>query len=165
MANIGRRAIGTLVMGLAGIVAVGGGTAQAVTPVSYDWTMRLNEGRVSDAVLSYGIEGTHNQPLAFVCEEGGNRIFATKVGGPMTLWLLRFEAGGKVATISGTSEATEIPEMPVFKSLELDAGNPVFDALAESGAMHLTAGSEQRDMVASVKGKQDIAKFLAFCRG
>jgi hypothetical protein len=72
------------------MVAVGGalmlalsGAASAAPAVNdgYDWTVRINEDRMSDANLAYEVDGTDDQPLNFRCEQGGNRIFAGISGG------------------------------------------------------------------------------------
>lgn len=165
MAKMVGRALGVMIGLAAGLGVLSDGSAQAVTPLSHDWALRINEGRVSDAVLSYEVANTDDQVLAFVCEEGGGRIFATKTGGAPSLWLLVLEVGQQKFTVGGKSVATEIPEMPVFTSVEIAAQNPIFDHFAATGAMMLTAGSQKRLMSASAKAKPNIARFVQFCRG
>lgn len=165
MVKLAGGALGAVMGVAAGLAALAAGSAQAVTPVSHDWALRINEGRVSDAVLSYEVANTDNQILAFVCEEGGNRIFATKSGGPLSLWLLVLEAGDQKFSVGGKSVETEIPEMPSFTSVEMAANQPIFDAFAQTGSMTLTAGAQKHQMVGSFRAKANIARFVQFCRG
>lgn len=55
-------------------VALIGSIALAASPVvaaeqNYDWVLRINQDRVSDAVLSYEIADTDAQMLMLSCEE------------------------------------------------------------------------------------------------
>lgn len=169
MGKMGRNIFGVVGVGVMGgaMMAIGlsASMAHAITPVSYDWALRINEGRVSDAVLAYEVEGTDNQRLAFVCEEGSGGVHATIVGMPLSLRQIMLEAGDQQWTAAGTSVETEIPEMPVFTSVRIAADQPVFDAFAETASLTLLAQNEEYEMEASVRAKGQIAKFLQFCRG
>ncbi len=97
------------------------GAANAAPAVAdgYDWTMRVNEDRVSDAVLAYEVADTDDQPLAFMCEKGGNRIFAGVTGGAPDLSAIDLASGDAKLHLTGESEVDEIP---YFSSQEIAGG-------------------------------------------
>jgi hypothetical protein len=151
------------------MIAVGGalalalsGAANAAPAVSdgYDWTMRVNEDRVSDAILAYEVDGTDDQPLNFRCEQGGNRIFAGISGGAPDLAVIELASGSAKLSVTGT---TEIDEMPFFRSQEIAGGSPLIRAFAANGWLRMTAKGRAIDMAATESGKQAIARFVDFC--
>ena len=151
------------------MVAVGGaamlalgGTASAAPAVNdgYDWTMRVNEDRVSDAILAYEVDGTDDQPLNFRCEQGGNRIFAGISGGAPDLTAIELASGDAKLRVTGK---TEIDEMPFFRSQEIVGGSPLIRAFAANGWLRMTSGGRSIDMAGTASGKQAIARFVAFC--
>jgi len=151
------------------IIAVGGaamlvlgGTANAAPAVNdgYDWAMRVNEDRVSDAILAYEVDGTDDQPLNFRCEQGGNRIFAGISGGAPDLTAIELASGNAKLRVTGK---TEIDEMPFFRSQEIAGGSPLIRAFAANGWLRMTAKGRAIDMAATATGKQAIARFVAFC--
>lgn len=139
-----------------------GGAANAAPAVNegYDWTMRVNEDRVSDAILAYEVDGTDDQPLNFTCEQGGNRIFAGISGGSPDLTAIELVSGNAKLRVTGT---TEIDEMPFFRSQEIAGGSPLIRAFATNGWLRMTAKGRAIDMAATATGKQAIARFVAFC--
>ncbi len=138
------------------------GAASAAHAVNdgYDWTMRVNEDRVSDAILAYEVEGTDDQPLNFRCEQGGNRIFAGISGSAPDLSAIELASGSAKLRVTGT---TQIDEMPFFQSDEIAGGSPLIRAFAANGWLRMTANGRTIDMVATVIGKQAIMRFVAFC--
>jgi len=138
------------------------GAASAAPAVNdgYDWTMRVNEDRVSDAILAYEVEGTDDQPLNFRCEQGGNRIFAGISGSAPDLSAIELASGSAKLRVTGT---TQIDEMPLFQSDEIAGGSPLIRAFAANGWLRMTAKGRAIDMVATVIGKQAIMRFVAFC--
>lgn len=152
-------------------VAIGGGlaltlgaavsAAPAVNP-GYDWTMRVNEDRVSDAILAYEVDGTDDQPLNFTCEEGGDRIFAGISGGAPDLTAIELESGDQRVRLTGTTDADELP---TFTAQEIPATSPLFRAFAANGWLRMTADGEAVDMAATASGKQAIERFVRFCAG
>lgn len=141
-----------------------GGTASATPAVNegYDWTMRVNEDRVSDAILAYEVDGTDDQPLNFTCEQGGNRIFAGISGGSPDLTAIELVSGSAKLRVTGT---TEVDEMPFFRSQEIAGGSPLIRAFATNGWLRMTAKGRAIDMAATATGKQAIGRFVAFCTG
>ncbi len=139
-----------------------GGNASAAPAVNdgYDWTMRVNEDRVSDAILAYEVDGTDDQPLNFRCEQGGNRIFAGISGGAPDLTAIELASGSAKLRVSGK---TEIDEMPFFRSQEIAGGSPLIRAFAANGWLRMTAKGRAIDMAATATGKQAIARFVDFC--
>ncbi len=146
---------GVLFLVLGGAVSA----APAVTD-GYDWTMRVNEDRVSDAILAYEVDGTDDQPLNFSCEQGGNRIFAGISGGSPDLTAIELASGSAKLRVTGT---TEIDEMPFFRSQEIAGESPLVRAFAENGWLRMTAKGRAIDMAATAMGKQAITRFVAFC--
>ena len=151
------------------MVAVGGAATLVLSSVAsaapavndgYDWTMRVNEDRVSDAILAYEVDGTDDQPLNFRCEQGGNRIFAGISGGSPDLTAIELASGSAKLRVTGT---TEIDEMPFFQSREITGGSPLIRAFAANGWLRMTAKGRAIDMAATATGKQAIARFVAFC--
>lgn len=127
----------------------------------YDWTMRVNdEERTQSAILAYEIADTDDQPLAFSCEEGGNRIFASITGGDPELTAIELVSGDARLKLSGT---TDTEEMPYFLSEEIAGGSPLIHAFAANGWLRLIASGETTDMAATAKGKDAIARFVRFC--
>ncbi|MDZ3831363.1 MAG: hypothetical protein U0S50_06045 [Sphingopyxis sp.] len=129
----------------------------------YDWALRINEGRVSDAILAYEVDGTDDQPLSLQCEEGGRRIFAGISGGPADLRDLTLASGDQRLSVPGKSTATEIDEMPYFTSQEIAADSALIAAFAARGWLRMTVGGHSIDMVATRKGRDAIRRFVAFC--
>ncbi len=153
------------------MVSVGGalvlalsGAANAAPAVAdgYDWTMRVNEDRVSDAILAYEVGGTDDQPLNFTCEQGGNRIFAGISGGSPDLTAIDLASGDARLRVTGT---TEIDEMPFFQSREIAGGSPLIRAFAVNGWLRMTSGGRSINMAGTATGKQAIKRFVAFCTG
>ena len=151
------------------MVALGGaamlalsGTASAAPAVNdgYDWTMRVNEDRVSDAILAYEVDGTDDQPLNFRCEEGGNRIFAGISGGSPDLTAIELVSGNAKLRVTGK---TEVDEMPFFRSQEIVGNSPLIRAFAANGWLRMTEGGRTIDMAGTATGKQAIARFVDFC--
>ncbi len=151
------------------MVALGGaamlalsGAASAAPAVNdgYDWTMRVNEDRVSDAILAYEVDGTDDQPLNFRCEEGGNRIFAGISGGSPDLTAIELISGNAKLRVTGK---TEVDEMPFFRSQEIVGNSPLIRAFAANGWLRMTEGGRTIDMAGTATGKQAIARFVDFC--
>lgn len=151
------------------MVAVGGaamlvlgGIASAAPAVNdgYDWTMRVNEDRVSDAILAYEVDGTDDQPLNFRCEQGGNRIFAGISGGSPDLTAIELVSGSAKLRVTGK---TEIDEMPFFQSQEIAGDSPLIRAFAANGWLSLTDDGGTVAMAGTPRGKQMIKDFIAFC--
>ena len=145
---------------MGGAAAAAGGEAPAVTD-GYDWTMRVDdEARAQSAVLAYEVADTDDQPLAFACEEGGNRIFASITGGDPELSAIELTSGDARLQLKGTTDAEE---MPYFSSEEIAGGSPLIRAFAANGWLRLTASGETTDMAATAKGRDAIARFVRFC--
>lgn len=151
---------------LVGAVAALGGAAHAAPAPAvnegYDWAMRVNEGRVSDAILAYEVDGTDDQPLNFRCEQGGNRIFAGISGNAPDLTAIELVAGDAALRVAGN---TEIDEMPHFSSDEIAGDSPLIRAFAAHGWLRMTDGRGTVAMAATARGKQVIKDFIAFCTG
>jgi len=64
--------VSVLVGGALALMLAGAASAAGTPAVNdgYDWTMRVNEDRASDAILAYEVDNTDDQPLNFTCEEG-----------------------------------------------------------------------------------------------
>lgn len=142
-----------------------GAAASAAAPAvtdGYDWAIRINEDRVSDAILAYEVADTDDQPLNFTCEEGGNRIFAGISGGAPDLTAIELASGDQLLKLSGTTDADELPS---FTSQEIAGGSPLFKAFAANGWLRMTADGRTTDMAATAAGKEAIARFAAFCAG
>lgn len=150
-----------IAVGGAAMLALGG-TASAAPAVNdgYDWTMRVNEDRVSDAILAYEVDGTDDQPLNFRCEQGGNRIFAGISGGAPDLTAIELASGSAKLRVNGK---TEIDEMPFFRSQEIAGRSPLIRAFAANGWLRMTAKGRAIDMAATATGKKAIARFVEFC--
>lgn len=157
MKNLGKCGAASGVI-LSALLAIGG--AQAAVPSVHDWVVRVNEGRVSDAILAYEVADTDNQPLNFTCEEGGNRIFAGLTGYEADLRSILLVAGNEQLRLSGTSEPDEIPH---FTSEEIAGTSAFFRSFAKNGALRLTVNGRALDMKATAQGKDAIARFVAFC--
>ena len=151
------------------MVALGGAAMLALSVAAsaapavndgYDWTMRVNEDRVSDAILAYEVDGTDDQPLNFRCEEGGNRIFAGISGGSPYLTAIELASGNAKLRVTGK---TEVDEMPFFRSQEIAGGSPVIRAFAANGWLRMTESGRTIDMAGTATGKQAIARFVDFC--
>jgi hypothetical protein len=140
--------------------AAAGGKAPAAND-GYDWTMRVDdEERAQSAVLAYEVADTDDQPLAFACEEGGNRIFASITGGDPELSAIELTSGDARLHLMGTTDAEELP---YFSSEEIAGGSPLIRAFAANGWLRLTASGETTDMAATAKGRDAIARFVRFC--
>ncbi|MBJ7500206.1 MAG: hypothetical protein JHC57_10695 [Sphingopyxis sp.] len=147
------------------LVAIMSGTVNAAAPAvtpGYDWAVRINEDRVSDAILAYEVDGTDDQPLNFTCEEGGDRVFAGISGGAADLDAIELEAGDQRVRLTGKTDADELP---TFTAQEMPATSPLFKAFTANGWLRMTAGGEVTDMVATPAGKKAIARFAEFCAG
>lgn len=130
----------------------------------YDWHLRINEEeRTRPAILAYEVDGTDDQPLNFTCEEGGARIFAGISGGPVDLAALTLVSGDQTLRLRGTTEQTEIAEMPSFTSEEIDGNAPFIKAFAANGWLKMTAGGRTTDMAGDRQGAKAIADFVAHC--
>lgn len=151
---------------LIGAVAALGGAANAAPAPAvnegYDWAMRVNEDRVSDAILAYEVDGTDDQPLNFRCEQGGNRIFAGISGNAPDLTAIELASGDAALRVRGT---TEIDEMPYFSSVEIAGDSPLIRAFAAHGWLRMTDGRGTVAMAGTARGKQVIKDFIAFCTG
>lgn len=150
---------GALALMMAGAASAAG--APAVN-AGYDWTMRVNEDRVSDAILAYEVDGTDDQPLNFTCEEGGDRVFAGISGGAPDLTAIELESGDQRVRLTGTTDADELP---TFSAQEIPATSPLFRAFAANGWLRMTADGATVDMAATPNGKQAIQRFVRFCAG
>lgn len=153
------------------MVAAGGaamlvlsGTASAAPAVNdgYDWTMRVNENRVSDAILAYEVDGTDDQPLHFRCEQGGNRIFAGISGGSPDLKAIKLVSGDATLRVTAT---TDVDEMPYFSSEEIAGGSAFITAFAANGWLRMTNSGGTVAMAGTASGKQAIKRFINFCTG
>ncbi|NIJ36235.1 hypothetical protein FHR22_000884 [Sphingopyxis panaciterrae] len=148
----------TLILGATASVA----GAPAVNE-GYDWTMRVNEEeRAQSAILAYEVTDTDDQPLAFSCEEGGNRIFASISGNSPDLTAIDLASGDQKLRLTGTTDAEEIP---YFSSEEIAGGSPFIRAFAANGWLRMTADGATVDMAATPGGKQAITRFVTFCAG
>lgn len=151
-------------LGAGALAVIMGSAASAAAPAvteGYDWTIRINEDRVSDAILAYEVDGTDDQPLNFTCEEGGNRIFVGISGNAPDLTAIDLESGDARLRVVGT---TETEEMPYFSSTDEIAGDSTFfRAFAANGWLRMTDGTASIDMAATASGKQAIVKFASFC--
>lgn len=128
----------------------------------YDWAMRVNEDRVSDAILAYEVDGTDDQPLNFRCEQGGNRIFAGISGNSPDLKAIKLVSGNATLRVTGT---TDVDEMPYFSSEEIAGGSAFITAFAANGWLRMTDGGGTVAMAGTASGKQAIKRFIAFCTG
>lgn len=129
----------------------------------YDWTMRVNdEERSQSAILAYEVADTDDQPLAFSCEEGGNRIFASISGNSPDLTMIDLTSGDQKLRLTGTTDAEEIP---YFSSEEIAGSVPFIRAFAANGWLRMAADGATTDMAATASGKQAITRFVAFCTG
>lgn len=127
--------------------------------------LRINEDRVSDAVLSYEIADTDAQMLLLTCEEGGQRIFAGSNHLPAGARQLEVAAGGVSQTITGQSQYAAEVDMNSFTSVSLDDALPIFGALASSSAWTMASGSKHWTLTNSQQGRAKIGQFLSFCHG
>lgn len=154
----------TLVLVGATLVLALSGAANAAPAVidGYDWTMRVNEDRVSDAVLAYEVADTDDQPLAFMCEKGSNRIFAGITGGAPDLSAVDLVSGDAKLHLTGESEVDEIP---YFSSRKIAGGSPLIRAFVANGWLRMTANGRATDMAGTASGKQAIKRFVDFCTG
>jgi len=147
-------------------LALGGTASAAGAPAvndGYDWAMRVNdEERSQSAILAYEVTDTDDQPLAFTCEEGGNRIFASIAGGSPDLSAIELASGDQILRLKGTTDADEIP---YFTSEEIAGGSPFIRAFAANGWLRMTADGAATDMAGTATGKQAITRFVAFCTG
>lgn len=145
--------------------------ALAVTPMpaptpeeGYDWALRIDdEERNRPAILAYEMANTDDQPISFSCEEGGSRIFAGIVGGPVTLREITLTSGDQTLRLTGTSEATELDDMPYFSSQEIPGDAPLLAAFAANGWLRLSGTGATRDMVATPVGARAITGFIEHC--
>ncbi len=129
----------------------------------YDWMMRVNdEGRIQSAILAYEVANTDDQPLAFTCEEGGDRIFASISGNSPDLAAINLVSADVKLRVSGT---TEIDEMPYFSSQEIGGGSPLIRAFTANGWLRMTDDRGTIDMAGTAIGKQAIVRFIDFCTG
>lgn len=132
----------------------------------YDWAIRINKvDRGLDATLAYEMEDTDDQPLYFICEEGGQSIFAGVVGGAANLRTITIVSGDSTLQLGGRTEATEIAEMPSFTSEEIASGSPFIRAFLTNGWLRMTADGTTIDMAATDSGKKAIERFVKFCAG
>lgn len=152
-------------LGAGALAAIMGSAASAAAPAvtdGYDWALRINEDRVSDAILAYEVDGTDDQPLNFTCEEGGDRVFAGISGGAPDLTAIELESGDQRVRLTGTTDADELP---TFTAQEMPATSPLFKAFAANGWLRMTADGHSTGMAATPAGKEAIARFAAFCAG
>ncbi|MDO9367305.1 MAG: hypothetical protein Q7T68_01930 [Sphingopyxis sp.] len=147
-------------------LALGGVAHAAGAPAvndGYDWAMRVNdEERTQSAILAYEVTDTDDQPLAFTCEKGGNRIFASISGNSPDLKAIGLATGDQILRLTGT---TEVDEMPYFSSEEIAGGSSFIRAFAANGWLRMTDDRGTTDMTGTVSGKQVIKRFVAFCNG
>lgn len=146
------------------MLALGGVANAAGAPAvndGYDWAMRVNdEERAQSAILAYEVDGTDDQPLAFTCEEGGRRIFASITGGSPDLGAIELASGDQTLRLTGTTDAEDIP---YFTSEEIAGGSPFIGAFAANGWLRMTADGTATDMAGTASGKQAILRFIDFC--
>ncbi len=152
--------------GALGLLFAGPAMAQRVTPPpvsdGYDWAIRIDEDRVSSAILAYEVDGTDDQPLNFSCEQGGNRIFASISGGDPALKAIVLTSGPQTLRLPGTTEANE-DEPPHFTSREVVGDAPFIRAFAANGWLRMTATGSVTGMTGTARGKQAIKRFVEFC--
>ncbi|HET6537008.1 MAG TPA: hypothetical protein VFG34_02695 [Sphingopyxis sp.] len=151
-------------------VALIGSIALAASPVvaaeqNYDWVLRINQDRVSDAVLSYEIADTDAQMLMLSCEEGGQRIFVGSNHLPSGAQQLQVAAAGIGQMINGQSRYVAEVDENYFTSVSLDDALPIFGALARSDTWTMASGSKQWTLTSNPQGRTKIGEFLRFCRG
>jgi hypothetical protein len=148
------------------LLLAGPATAQRAGPPpvkdGYDWAIRIDEGRVSSAILAYEVDGTDDQPLNFSCEQGGNRIFASISGGDPALRGIVLSSGPQSLRLPGTTEANE-DEPPHFTSQEIAGASPFLRAFAANGWLRMTALGQTTGMTGTAAGKQAIKRFVEFC--
>lgn len=149
-----------------GLLLAGPAVAQRVAPPpvsdGYDWSIRVDDGRVPSAILAYEVDGTDDQPLNFTCERGGNRIFAGISGGDPRLSEITLTSGSQTLRLRGRSEAPE-GEMPDFTSVEISGDSPFIRAFAANGWLRMTAMGKTTGMTGTSRGKPAIQGFLKFC--
>jgi hypothetical protein len=147
-------------------LALGGVANAAGAPAvndGYDWAMRVNdEERTRSAILAYEVADTDDQPLAFTCEEGGNRIFASISGNSPDLKAIALVSGDQKLRLTGTTDAEDIP---YFTSEEIAGGSPFIRAFTANGWLRMTDDRGTTDMAGTASGKQVIKRFVAFCTG
>ena len=153
---------GALMTVVLGVAWSGAAAAQAG---GYDWQLRINEGRVSDAVLAYEVPDTDDQLIALTCEQGGARIFASTAGVSPRLRVLGLKSGAEALVVGGVTEYAEELDYHYFTSREMDAKSGLFDVLATSGTMTLLVDGEETAMKGNAKSLASIRKFVSFCRG
>lgn len=155
-----------VVLSIGAAMALGGVANAAGAPAvndGYDWAMRVNdEERTQSAILAYEVADTDDQPLAFTCEEGGNRIFASISGNSPDLTAIELVSGDQILRLTGTTDAKDIP---YFSSEEIAGGSPFIRAFAANGWLRMTADGAATDMAGTTSGKQVIKNFVAFCAG
>lgn len=156
--------VSVLVGGALALMLAGAASAAGTPAVNdgYDWTMRVNEDRASDAILAYEVDNTDDQPLNFTCEEGSGRVFAGISGGAPDLAAIELESGDQRVRLTGT---TDTDELPTFSAQEMPVTSPLFRAFAANGWLRMTADGAAVDMAATANGKQAIQRFARFCAG
>ncbi len=130
----------------------------------YDWALRIDDSeRNRPAILAYEMANTDDQPISFSCEEGGARIFAGIIGGPVTLREITLTSGDQTLKLGGTSEATELDDMPYFSSQEIPGNSPLLASFAANGWLRLSGTGDTRDMAATPVGARAITGFIEHC--
>lgn len=154
---------------MAAVAAVGvsllGGTAFASHAKGYDWAYRVNEGRVSDAILAYEVPDTDMQPLNLLCEEGGQRIFVNVIGGSPDLRSIGLKAGTQGKTLSGQSELhSEVGESH-FTSSEISSADPLIVEFARSGQLTVEMKDREHVLDGGPEARSTVQRFVRFCQG
>ncbi len=154
---------------MAAVAALGvsllGGAAFASHGQGFDWAYRVNEGRVSDAILAYEVPETDMQPVNLVCEDGGQRIFVNVNGGPRDLRSIGLKAGGVSKTLSGQGEFhSEVGESR-FTSSEISSSEPLIAEFARSGQLTIQMKGGERVLDGGPQARSIVQRFVRFCQG
>lgn len=131
----------------------------------FQWALRVNEGRVSDAILAYEVPDTDMQPLSMTCEEGGQRIFVNVSGGPKDLRSIGLKAGGVSKILTGQSEFHDDVGEAHFTSTEISSADPLIATFAQSGWLTIQFKGAERVLDGGSQGRGAVQRFVRFCHG
>lgn len=146
-------------------ISMTGASAMASHAQGFDWALRVNEGRVSDAILAYEVPETDSQLLSMVCEEGGQRIFVNVNGGPKDLRSIGLKAGAASKQLAGQSEYYAEIDEAQFTSTEISSGDPLIAAFAQAGRLTVQTTSGEHVLDGSPQGRGAVQRFVRFCHG
>ncbi|GEM_PF-980679 len=137
----------------------------APSPVAgYDWFFRVDENeRSRPAVLGYEKSDTDDQAMNFVCEEGGQRIFAGIDGGSADLTAITLVSGEQALRLSGSVDSDEETGFAYFTTRQIPNESPLLASFAENGWLRLSADGHTRDLAGTAAGKRAIKDFIAHC--